>query len=265
MNEVERAFDELYATPPETFTKTRDAIATRLKKAGETDAAAKIASLRRPTRDAYVLNQLARRHPDELAALVDVGRDLARAQRRALRGHDAAHDLREAIGRQRDAVRELVAKAASLMADLGVATRGHLDTIAGALQAALVDPAVGVALEEGRLSQAPAPAAGFLGAAPLSVTAPAEPLEEPAARGPGLKKARASAEREQRKESARRAAQEARARADELHEQAIAARRRADELRAGAERAERDAKQAEKEAAKAARSAERLASKSRAA
>ena len=51
------------------------------------------------------------------------------------------------------------------MKKLGLAATGHLEKIAGALQAALVDPAVGERLEEGRRGKVPDLAAGFLGIA----------------------------------------------------------------------------------------------------
>jgi|GEM_PF-1280360 len=160
-----RALEELYRASPAEFMSTRDALARQLKEAGDKEGAAELKAQRKPTQIAFVLNQLARRNADDLAELVDVGRELARAQRKALRG-EAGHDLRDAITRQREVVSALTRKTAALMTELGVPTTGHLDEVAAALQAALVDPAVGAELEEGRLVKVPAPAAGFPGAAP---------------------------------------------------------------------------------------------------
>ncbi len=96
---LEAALDSLYAAPPEEF------LATRKKLAKEVNPT--IGSRRKPTTAAYVLNQLARRHAKDVESLVDVGRELARAQRRG-------EGLREAIEKQRSTV-ELVTKDAALV------------------------------------------------------------------------------------------------------------------------------------------------------
>lgn len=187
----DQALDELYGASPVAFTAKRDALAKALKAAGDVEGSSALKALRKPTQIAYVLNQLARRHADDLADLVDVGRELARAQRKALRGEPGS-DLRDAIARQRGVVADLTAKTATLMGDLGVPTTGHLDEIASALQAALVDPAVGAKLEEGRLDKVPAPAAGFPGASPQEVEPQPQPQPE---RAPEAKRLAADAKR----------------------------------------------------------------------
>jgi len=58
-----------------------------------------------------VLNQLARRYPADVAGLVDVGRELARAQRKALRDETTASS-RDSIDRQRRVVGGLTRKTA---------------------------------------------------------------------------------------------------------------------------------------------------------
>ncbi len=247
---ADQALDELYAAAPGAFTKTRDALAKRLKDEGDGAAAAKVKAARKPTQIAYVLNQLARRHPDDVAALVDVGRELARAQRKALRGGHAASELREAIARQREVVGDVTRKTASLMQDLGVASSGHLDEVAGALQAALVDPAVGAQLEEGRLDKVPAAAAGFPGAG--AMLAPRGLAKTKAPRPPmPSKRERLREKREEQREAARRAADEAEARANDLAAQAAEAARTAKALRADADRLAAEARARAKEAARA--------------
>src|SRR5947209_7769962 len=115
---VEHALEELYAGTPAAFTATRDRLAKELAADGDAEGAAAVAARRRPTQLAWVLNQLARRHADLLAELVDVGRELARVQRGVLRGGSAT-GLREAIARQRTVIAELTGKAAGVMRDLG--------------------------------------------------------------------------------------------------------------------------------------------------
>jgi hypothetical protein len=68
------AIDELYGLDPGEFTGRRNALAVNARKSGAGAAAAQISALRRPTRAAWVLNQLARAEPDvanEFGALGD--------------------------------------------------------------------------------------------------------------------------------------------------------------------------------------------------
>ncbi|MDB4934001.1 MAG: hypothetical protein JWP87_973 [Labilithrix sp.] len=253
---LDQALDALYAASPAEFTAKRDALAKELKASGDAAASAEVKAQRKPTQIAYVLNQLARRHADDLAELVDVGRELARAQRKALRG-EAGHDLRDAITRQRSVVRELTTKTAALMGDLGVTPAGHLDEIASALQAALVDPAVGAKLEEGRLDKVPAPAAGFPGATAQAVEE-AEPAPKPKPKTEPKPKPHARAEAE--------AEAKANAKADAEAEEKERAARLAAAKAAGAEAEERarEADEAEREADGHAAQAKKLADEARA-
>jgi hypothetical protein len=134
----DQALDELYGASPGAFTAKRDALAKALKAAGDIEGASGLEALRKPTQIAYVLNQLARRHAADLADLVDVGRELARAQRKALRG-EAGSDLRDAIARQRaregegkaERAREGAAEAKRVAREAEVA-RGHAERAATA-------------------------------------------------------------------------------------------------------------------------------------
>lgn len=284
---IAAALDELYAAAPATFTARRDQLAKELKAAGDAEGAAELKARKKPTQIAYVLNQLARRHGEEVAALVDVGRELARAQRKALRG-EAGHDLRDAIGRQRSAVSGLTSSAASLMRELGIDPSGHLDTVAGALQSALVDPAVGAELEEGRLEKVPEVAAGFPGAASESDEEGEEPAtprpkkaapapskaETPKPRAKGKAKANASTARadaaEERRARARADAEAAEEERAKAKAKAKAAATEASERGREADEAEREAdgfaaraKQQDEEARALAAEAKRLAAEAR--
>jgi hypothetical protein len=269
----DQALDELYRASPGTFTGKRDALAKELKAAGDVEGSSALKALRKPSQIAYVLNQLARRHADDLAELVDVGRELARAQRKALRG-EAGSDLRDAIARQRSVVAGLTAKTATLMGELDVPTTGHLDEIASALQAALVDPAVGAKLEEGRLEKVPAPAAGFPGASPQDVEPEPEPVRAPAKalkakvharaeeeqREALATKDRREAEREEKAAAARKsAASSAGSEATERARIADAAERDADGLRAQAKKLDDEARGLAAEAKRLAAEAKRVA------
>ena len=258
---LDAALDELYGASPAEFTAKRDALAKALKGAADAAGAADVKARRKPTQLAYVLNQLARTHADELAELVDVGRELARSQRKALRG-EAGHDLRDAIARQRSVVSGLTTQTATLMRELGVPVTGHLDEIASALQAALVDPAVGAQLEEGRLEKVPAPAAGFPGAAPQEEEAEAQPVRERAGAKASAadakarqEEARKQEERARRKEAATKAGAEASARERVADEAA----READGLAAQAKKLDGEARALAVEAKRLAAEAKRVA------
>ncbi len=257
---VEKALEELYGSDPSTFTKKRDAIAKELKAQGDDEAASTVRARRKPTQIAWVLNQLARRYPDDVAELVDVGRELAREQRKALRG-EAGASFRESIERQRKVIGGVTRRTADLMKDLGVDPSGHLDEIAAALQAALVDPSVGAQLEEGRLEKPPEAAAGFAGPSGTisGSTQGRSASVQPPARRPRKGGARAERPRPSRRaEMAARKREEARERA-ERQAQALAQKRAL-----AKERADREAaKRAEKKAVAALRAAEREAEKRR--
>jgi hypothetical protein len=258
--DLDHALDELFAASPAEFTAKRDALAKELKASGDAASAADVKGQRKPTQIAWVLNQLARRHADDLAELVDVGRELARAQRKALRGEKGT-ELREAIARQRSVVSGLTAKTAALMKELGVSPVGHLDEVAGALQAALVDPAVGARLEEGRLDKVPAPAAMFPGAVmgpelrlvpspapeprraekPTKTEKPTK-AQKPKVRAQDAAKAKAEAKRREKLEARERAAEERRERElEKLKAARTAAALEAAERARAADEAEREA------------------------
>lgn len=73
---------ELYGSDPEGFTERRAALAARARAAGDRPAARDIAGLRKPTRPAWMINQLVRADPgvaDRLAGLGDELRAAAAA------------------------------------------------------------------------------------------------------------------------------------------------------------------------------------------
>jgi hypothetical protein len=71
---LDEATAELYGSDPEEFTERRTALAARARAAGDRAAAKEIAGLRKPTRSAWMINQLVRADPgvaDRLAGLGD--------------------------------------------------------------------------------------------------------------------------------------------------------------------------------------------------
>src|SRR5919198_3502911 len=84
--ELESELDDLFGRPLDEFTSARNELARRLKKAGQDDAAARVQALKKPSVPVWAVNQLARRHPDEVQELVAAGERLRTAQQQAFRG-----------------------------------------------------------------------------------------------------------------------------------------------------------------------------------
>ncbi|MGH7820043.1 MAG: hypothetical protein ACREQ9_09735, partial [Candidatus Binatia bacterium] len=78
--------DELFTLPPEEFTAARNRLARQAKQEGRMDLAIRLAGLRKPTAVVWIANQIARRHPDDVAQLLEAARALRQAQEGALRG-----------------------------------------------------------------------------------------------------------------------------------------------------------------------------------
>lgn len=250
--------DDLFGLDPEAFVAARDALARRLRSAGRKDEAAAVKALRRPTVAAWVLNQLVRRHGEDVRALIAEGQQVAHAQGRALAGEGAG--LREATMRRREAIRRLAQQADTILA--GRSAAGHHDDVVATLTAASADPEAGERLLAGRLAS-PIPATtGFGGTSLLASPEPVAPVPGPDT-GPGTGRDAARVQAEREAAEARRAADEERARADEAMaaaEQAAALADASDEevrrLEADLERARRaagdDARRAREAASRAA-------------
>jgi len=151
----------LYAVPLSEFVQERDALASRLRDAGQKDESAKIKSLRKPSVAVWALNQLARRQPDEVAELIRTGDRLRAAQEETLQGGDTA-DLRTAASERNRLVTRLAEEAASILTEAGSAPAPHLEKIKNSLLAAASEAAAGDLLGRGVLTKELAPS-GFEG------------------------------------------------------------------------------------------------------
>jgi hypothetical protein len=100
--------DELYSLPLEEFTAARDALAARLKAAGQAPAAGTVKKLRKPTVPAWAANQVVRQAPAEWARLRTAAQTLREKQ-----GHTApAEEIQRAVAEQREALRACEKRAA---------------------------------------------------------------------------------------------------------------------------------------------------------
>jgi hypothetical protein len=225
------AGNDLYELDPKEFTAARDRLAAELRKAGDREAAAEVKALRRPTVTAWALNQLARRHGDEVRMLVAASAEVARAQVEASGGGDAA-TFRKLTRERRELVHRLAGTAAALLDEREAGSgAGRRDALVSALESASMDEEGGEALLAGRLATEPQPSSGFGG----FLTAAATAVESaPGRRGPSRREVSSARDRAERARSAATEAADAAAAADERVE---AAARQLDEARARAERA----------------------------
>jgi hypothetical protein len=153
----------LYALAPEEFTPARNALARRLKKDRRGDEASTVAKLRRPSRTAWALDQLARHEPALVAEVLRTGKRLRDAM--ASSGGRAVLDAAQA--EERRAVSDAVAHAVGLLAE-GGANTGDAAAVkmAETLRAAILDPEVEGRLVSGTLdADVRAPGFGVLAAA----------------------------------------------------------------------------------------------------
>jgi hypothetical protein len=155
---------DLYGLPLDEFTRARDELARELRRAGKKEEADEVKALRKPPVSAWTVNQAARRHPQEMKALVKAGEDLRKAQRQAVSGRDP-DALREATRRHRDRLDELTAIARR---ELG-ADGATLQRVVQNLRSASVDKEASKTLLAGTLT-ADVEQAGF--GSLLSVVAP---------------------------------------------------------------------------------------------
>ncbi|WP_251149814.1 hypothetical protein [Cellulosimicrobium sp. Marseille-Q4280] len=148
--DLNAALDELYALPLEQFVVARTAASKRIKASGDAVGAERVGRLPKPTVAAWVVNQVAREHPDEVAALVAIGDELRDATEDRDRGRLTALDRL-----RRERVEALVGtvRKAGEVAGRAVSSSA-VDRLAETLTAAVMDPDAGAVVQAGRLSQA---------------------------------------------------------------------------------------------------------------
>lgn len=143
---VRKAAD-LYGLPLAEFTKARDDLAKELRGAGKKEQADEVKALRKPTVSVWTVNQLARRHPQELKALVKAGDDLRKAQR-AVVGGRGPEALRDATRVHRERLDDLTSAARHELDAAGTT----LQRVAQTLRGASIDKEAAKALLAGTLA-----------------------------------------------------------------------------------------------------------------
>jgi hypothetical protein len=241
--ELEAELDGLYALLPADFTRARNDLAQRLKQAGQVDAAARVKQLRKPTVPLWAVNQLARRHPDEVRALLEAGSRLRAAQQAALRGE--SQELRTATAEERKLLINLTQRGEALLQEAGHSADPR--RIAGTLRAAAVDPAARGLLEQGRLSEE-LEATGFGAVAGMEIPSKARPeAKPPKAPSPAVQRRREERLRKLREEvtKAKRDAAKAERAVARAEASLTEARQRAAQANESVRRAEVELEQAE--------------------
>jgi hypothetical protein len=258
--DLETAANELYALSPDDFIERRQQLVAEARQARDRQLATEIGRLRRPTRSAWLINLLARREPEAVSALLELGSALQDAQQRM-----AGDELRQLSAERRKTVDALARRAVELGGEHGYsAPEGAKQEVGQTLQTALGDPEIADLLRAGRLTQAvtfggfgPTDLASALGAS-LPTKTPSQPAKpvpaEPAP--PADPKQRREAENAAKEAHERAAA--ARKAAETAEEAAETATQRADELADQVESLRsqlRQAESAEREARETARAA----------
>lgn len=139
----EKALDGLYRGPLEEFTASRNELASELDSEW-------VKGLAKPSRAAWLVNQLSDRKPHEVAELLELGKELRAAQEEMLAGSTDRDRLREVAQREQRAVDSLSRAAGAIGKEHGVGAQ-ILPRVGETLQAAASDPEVAEAIERGRL------------------------------------------------------------------------------------------------------------------
>ncbi|WP_427885958.1 hypothetical protein ACQHIV_25995 [Kribbella sp. GL6] len=148
--DFEEAADAVYAAPAADFIATRNELAKQLKAAGDPLGSTRLMALRKPTVAAWIANLVARELPDQLDDLLALGDEF----REATADLDGDR-LRELTPRRHQVLDQLAKEAARLAGDRGQKLSPDVATkLRETLDAALIDPAAGDAVREGRLSSA---------------------------------------------------------------------------------------------------------------
>jgi hypothetical protein len=147
--DLDAAAEELYGGLPEEFVARRQQLVAEARAARDRPLAAAIGQFRRPTKSAWLVNQLSREATAEIAALFDLGDALRQAQ--VDRDGPA---LRHLSQQRQAAVADLVRRAAEFAERHGEPiTEAQRQEVTQTLQAALADPSTADLVRQGRLVQ----------------------------------------------------------------------------------------------------------------
>lgn len=148
--DFEEAADALYASSAADFIATRNELAKQLKADGDQLGSTRLKALRKPTVAAWLANLVARELPDDIDDLLALGDEFREATA------DLDGDRLRELTPKRHKLLDQLSKSAAKLADReGQKVSADVaQKLRETLDAALVDPAAGDALREGRLDSA---------------------------------------------------------------------------------------------------------------
>jgi hypothetical protein len=165
------ALDRIFHGPLESFTPARNQLAKSLRSDGKTEAADWVKALRKPSRGAWLVNQLVVRKADEIRELLAVGEELRAAQEEMLAGAADRSKLRDAARREQESIDSLLRSAEAIGHEYGIGSQSFT-RVGETLQAASSDPEVAEAIQRGWLTREQRAASiGLVG--PATPSAPA--------------------------------------------------------------------------------------------
>ena len=142
MNRTTREIgDELYGLAPQAFTAARNTYIDAAKNVGNRSLARELATWKRPSVAAGLVNLVALRRPDSVRGLIDLGQEIREAQGAV--ANVTAIQLRDLSARRRKELDTIVALAQTLAAERGDATpsRAALTEVESTFAAAMADDA----------------------------------------------------------------------------------------------------------------------------
>jgi hypothetical protein len=222
--------DELFIAPLDRFIEVRGDIVRRLRSEGSTEAAAAVATIRKPAVSVWVVNQLARSAREDLADLASAGARLEAVQRGAMTGKSVG-GFHEARTQEAAAVTRLEKAARLVLPSISAQT---MERVLTTLRAGAASAEGRALLSSGRLRFDLEPTGFELFAAGFEPTPPQ------------------TAASRKSDEAARRKLEALRSKAREAAEQAVQAAADAQRAADEADMAERRASKASKDAAAAA-------------
>jgi hypothetical protein len=150
-SKLDREIDALFQQPPGEFVQARNALANRIKAAGNADRAAAIRALVKPNVPAWVVNRLAVESRSAFRRLARLGDKLGEVQRGAPK---AAQSLRKTLDDRRAALATLRDDAERLLTDAGhAANKTTMRRIEATLEALATPGGLPSTCEAGRLSR----------------------------------------------------------------------------------------------------------------
>jgi hypothetical protein len=148
----DEAVEALYHGPLEEFTSARNQLAKSLRSDGDAATADEVKALKKPSRAAWLVNQLALRKAGEVAELLELGGELRAAQEEMLAGSADREKLREVARREQAGVESLLRSAETIAGEHGVGDQ-ILARVGETLQAAAGDPDLAEAIRRGMVTR----------------------------------------------------------------------------------------------------------------